>query len=228
MRKTIKLFCLSFTLLLSGAPGIVLAQSQIDEKSVLSRFGFVKENSQLSQSAWYELDQKARRALAQGDISQAESDWLSALKLAESNNNVYPGVVNCLIGLSMLYHAKNNYGESDRIYELAMRNMEGLVGRSSVEYAKQLPDLAWLYLKHGKPDKAEYILKQAVKTNETAFGSKSKQHMESLKEYADFLTSANRSSEASLLELQIKKIEEHLSESQKASQSDSGNSNDGN
>lgn len=226
MRQTIKLVFVSFTVIISSAA--VFAQSQLDERSVLDHFGFLKANAQLNQSTWYEFDQKARKALSSGDVSQAESDWKEAVKLAESGNNVYPGVVNCLIGLSALYHVKNSFGESDRVYELAMRNMEGLFGRGAPEYAKQLPDLAWLYVKHGKPDKAEYILKQATKTNETTYGSKSKQYLESLKEYAQFLNNENRSNEASLIELQIKKIDEHLTESQANSQMDPGSSSDGN
>ncbi len=218
MRAKISLYFLSGSVLLFGQFSQAWAQSE--EPSVLTRFGALKPNAVLSSKSWYQLDQKARKALNDGDISQAEQLWKEACAAAEASNNVYPGVVNCLIGISRLYHDKNNYGESDRVYELAMRNMEGLVGRSAPEYAKQLPDLAWLYLKHNKSDKAEYILKQAVKTNETTYGSKSSQYMESLKEYANFLNNQSRSNEASLLELQIKKIEEHINESTSNTQSD--------
>ncbi len=199
---------------------------ETDKRTVLNAFGFFKANSAQSKQAWFQLDQKARQALSEGDIAQSESYWKEAVSQAESSSNVYPGMVNCMIGLSMLYHSKNNFGESDRIYELAMRNMEGLVGRSSPDYAKQLPDLAWLYLKHGKPDKAEHILKQSAKINETAYGSKSKQYLESLREYADFMRSENRSNEVSLLELQIKKIEEHLAEVDANTQNDPSVSSD--
>jgi len=218
MRPKISLFLLSGSIILFSQ--INFAWAQTEDPSILTRFGALQATASLNNSLWYQLDQKARKALSEGDTAQAEQLWKEACAAAESSNNVYPGVVNCLIGISRLYHDKNNYGESDRVYELAMRNMEGLVGRSAPDYAKQLPDLAWLYLKHNKPDKAEYILKQAVKTNETAYGSKSNQYKDSLKEYANFLNSQNRSSEASLLELQIKKIEEHISETDQASQSD--------
>lgn len=230
MRAKISLYFLSGSVLLFGQFSQSCAQTE--DPSVLTRFGALKPNAVLSSKSWYQLDQKARKALSDGDISQAEQLWKEACAAAEASNNVYPGVVNCLIGISRLYHDKNNYGESDRVYELAMRNMEGLVGRSAPEYAKQLPDLAWLYLKHSKPDKAEYILKQAVRTNETTYGSKSSQYMESLKEYANFLNNQSRSNEASLLELQIKKIEEHINESNSNTQSDiqidQVNPNDGN
>lgn len=218
MRAKISLIFFSGSIFLLSLNTFAWAQSE--EPSVLTRFGALKANSALSNSLWYQLDQKARKSLSDGDIAQAEQLWKEACTSAESSNNVYPGVVNCLIGLSRLYHDKNNYGESDRVYELAMRNMEGLVGRSAPDYAKQLPDLAWLYLRHQKPDKAEYILKQAAKTNESTYGSKSSQYMESLKEYANFLNNQNRNNEASLLELQIKKIEEHISESKNNTQSD--------
>ncbi|MDX2107218.1 MAG: tetratricopeptide repeat protein [Candidatus Melainabacteria bacterium] len=232
MRPKISIFFLISSTIFHCLSSFDPVWAEIEDPSVLTRFGSLKPSAALNSKSWYQLDQKARKSLSEGDTSQAEQFWKDACAAAEASNNVYPGVVNCLIGISRLYHDKNNFGESDRVYELAMRNMEGLVGRSAPEYAKQLPDLAWLYLKHNKPDKAEYILKQAVKTNETAYGFKSVQCMESLREYANFLNNQNRSNEASLLELQIKKIEEHINESNNNTQSDiqidQASPNDGN
>lgn len=161
---------------------------------------------------WYQLDRRARKALKDGMNMQAESLWKQAVTKAESLGKIDPGVVTCLLGLSYVNHLNGNFGESERLYEYAMRDVEGTTGRESSQFIQYIPDLAWLYNEHGKPDKAEVLLKHALKVNERAFGAQSPRNADSLEQYAEFLRKLKRNTEARQYALRAKNIRNRLSQ----------------
>lgn len=166
--------------------------------------------SRAQSTDWNSLETAARAELAHGDLDKAEADFKTAIGQADSAGATEPGVVNCLCGLALVYHKRGNFPESERLYELAMRDMEGLVGPTSVRYADWMPDLAWLYNEHGKPDKAEVLFKNALQIRKRSLGDSDPSVASLLVQYAKFLRSNHRETEALVLESRAKMIYQKL------------------
>jgi tetratricopeptide (TPR) repeat protein len=139
----------------------------------------------------------AQTAFLQGDLAEAESKWRSALKSADQARAVEPGVVTCLVGLSRVYDKRGDTHEAERLYELAMRDMEALSGPNGVRFADFMPELAFMYEAHGSPDKAEVLFKRALAIKKAAFGANDSRVADGLDQYAVFLRKRGRLSEAS-------------------------------
>jgi tetratricopeptide (TPR) repeat protein len=162
--------------------------------------------AQCQSTDWTNLETSAQTALQQGDLDKAEANFKTALNLADRASAIEPGVVNSLCGLSLVNHKRGNFAESERLYELAMRDMEGLVGRTSVRFADWLPDLAWLYNEHGKAGKAEVLFKSALQIRETNLGDNAPSVGTLMSQYAKFLRENGRETEAIPLELRARSI----------------------
>lgn len=176
-------------------------------------YGGVTPTAAIAQSEWFINDQKARRSLLDDDLSQSETSFKQAIQKAETKGMYEPGVINSFCGLAFLHHKKSNTAESERLYEYAMRYLEGVSGgRDSARFADYLPDLAWLYNAHGKPDKAEVLLKSAAAIREKRFGEYSKEFEQSLKDYSVFLRKNGRDTEARQLDARMKLIQTHQTE----------------
>lgn len=155
---------------------------------------------------WNQLSSEAQAAFDRGDLSTAETKWTDALKQAESSKAIEPGVVTCLCKLALVNDKQKKSFEAERLYELAMRNMEGLAGPNSTRFADWMPDLAWMYQGHGRPDKSEVLFKRALKIKESAYGADDERVAEVLDGYARFLRKENRGTEASELEQRARTI----------------------
>ncbi len=169
-------------------------------------FGATAEPESADAKTWHDLDVAARKAMNEGRMDEAEQLWQSALKEAETRGMMGPGVINCLCGLSLLNHKRKNYPESERLYELAMRNAEGVFGGTSTKFADLMPDLAWLYCSHGRNDQAEILFKRALNIKETAYGANDSRVADSLTTYAKFLRATGRTTEAQDLEERARSI----------------------
>ncbi len=175
------------------------------------RFGGVSPST--PRSEWCLLDQSARRALLEDNLPQAETLFRQAIQKAESKAQYEPGVINSFCGLAFLNHKKGNAAESERLYEFAMRYLEGVSGgRDSALFSDYMADIAWLYNEHGKPDKSEVLLKHAIAIREHRYGHYSRELEASLKDYAEFLRRNSRDTEARHLDARIKLIHAHESE----------------
>jgi len=155
---------------------------------------------------WEQLNTEAQSAFNSGDLEGAESKWTEALKQAEASKAVEPGMVTCLCKLALVNDKRKNSFEAERLYELAMRTMEGLAGPNSTRFADWMPDLAWMYQGHGRPDKSEVLFKRALKIKESAYGADDERVAQALDDYARFLRKENRGTEASALEQRAKTI----------------------
>ena len=71
---------------------------------------------------WRQFEEKAQKAFQSDNDDEADKLWNEALKRAARENQIYPGIVDCLRGLALLNEKKGNYAEAERLYELAMRN----------------------------------------------------------------------------------------------------------
>lgn len=167
-------------------------------------------------SGWQDLDSGARALMKEGRLAEAESQWKEAIALAETDKEIDPGVVDCLIGLSGLYDKRGNAAESERLFELAMRTVEGVKGSDSAAYADRLPALAALYRKHGKSWHSELLFQRLIKIRESVSGKNSPEAASALEMYSQFLSSEGRQAEAAKMSEKAHTIRDSLSDGQSA------------
>jgi tetratricopeptide (TPR) repeat protein len=161
-----------------------------------------------AEPAWRTTYKQGLDAFKRGDLSEAEHLYTDATSKAEgaSPPQIEPGVVTCLIAIAYIYDKRGDYKESERLYELAMRDMEGLVGRGSPRYLAYLADLGDLYNKHGRPDQAEVTFNQLTQGFEHADPPNNIKLAESLERYAKFLRRCDRALEAAIPERRAKTL----------------------
>lgn len=163
---------------------------------------------------WQDLDANARAAMREGRLADAETRWKEAIASAESEKEINPGVVDCLIGLAWLYDKRGDTAESERLYELAMRTVEGIKGGDSAAYADRLPDLATLYRRHGKSWHSDLLYQRLIKIRENTGGKNSPELATALEMYSRFLQSEGRQAEAAKVGERAHTIRDSLSDVQ--------------
>ena len=163
-------------------------------------------------SGWQDLDAGARSLMKEGRLSEAESQWKEAIARAETDKELDPGVVDCLIGLSGLYDKRGDVAESERLYEVAMRTVEGVKGGDSAAYADRLPALAALYRKHGKSWHSDLLLLRLIKIRENVSGKNSPEAASALEMYSRFLAQEGRHAEATKMSERAHTIRDSLTD----------------
>lgn len=159
-----------------------------------------------AQGSWEAAATEAKAAFGQRAYAQAQAKWEEALKQAETSHDVDPGVITCLTNLALVNDKQGKALEAERLLELSMRTLEGMVGPTSPRFADSMPDLAWLYESHGKLDKAEVLFKRAIEIKQRAYGKDDARVAESLDDYARFLRKESRGTEASEIEERARNI----------------------
>lgn len=162
------------------------------------------------EDAWAKLDKSAQRAFAQKDYTEAERLWKEAILEAEKANQIEPGIVNCFIGLAGVNDKQGNFEHSEYLYEMAMRNMEGLVGTASQRYIDYIPELAALYHRHNKDDRAEFLYQKVIKARQANASQNPEKLAEVQEMYANFLRDLNHIEEAAVYETQAANIRTHI------------------
>lgn len=165
-------------------------------------------------SGWQEMHAGARAAMQEGRLAEAEQQWKEAIARAETDKEIDPGVVDCLIGLAGLYDKRGDVAESERLYELAMRTVEGVKGGDSAEYADRLPDLASLYCRHGKSWHSDLLYQRLIKIREKTKGKNSPEAASALEMYSRFLASEGRQAEATKMSEKAHTIRDSITEEQ--------------
>ncbi len=179
--------------------------------AVDTTFGAVPEPEPFSNAQeWWKKDHEARLLLKSGDLNQAKLAFEAAVKIAEKNTNMDPGLVNSLAGLALLEHKRGHIFESERLYELAMRYEEGFAGPNSEKFAAFLPDLAWLYQWHGNTGQAELLYKRAIATIASKNQEDDPKLCQFLMHYKAFLTQCGRTSEAEKIAVQLRRIDSKI------------------
>jgi tetratricopeptide (TPR) repeat protein len=174
-------------------------------------FVTIAKAEQTDIASWSTVAKVAHKKLSDGDLVDANKDYQQALLLAENQQQIDPGVVTCLSNLSLIQHKLGHFDESERLYELCMRNLEALYGPTNPKFIDWMTDLAWLYDEHGKQDKAEVLLKRVLNTRETLYGKDDPAVATSLDTYAKFLRHHQRNSEAAILETRAVSIRDKQS-----------------
>lgn len=159
-----------------------------------------------TEAGWQALAHQAELDFKQGQLERAEQTWRAALKEADDAKCIAPGTVDCLRGLAFVNERRGNRGEAERIYELAMRNLEAVAGRDSPQFADWLPDLAMMYDAHGHPEKAEVLFLHALRVKERVYGVNDPRLADTLDGYARFLRKNARPIEANAAESRAEKL----------------------
>jgi tetratricopeptide (TPR) repeat protein len=165
----------------------------------------------LALTTWQDYDDAARQSFKRGDLAEAESDWRESLRLAELGSNVEPGMVTALTGLALVNEQQGHYSESERLYELAMRNLEQALGRQSAQFAAYMPNLGYVYQKHGKTQQAEDLFTEFLATTEKVYGKVSPEMANAFDAYAEYLKRAGRHVESANASQQARNIRSKLS-----------------
>lgn len=163
-------------------------------------------------SDWLKLEKSARDKLSEGQFDEAERGFKEAISKAEALNMVSPGVINSLMGLAFALDRQGNQAESERLYELAMRNAESVFGPSATRFGYYMPDLAWLYHWHGKDSQAETLFLRAISLEEASSRIETPNLIELLKEYQQFLKECGRTSESEKIGHRVEHIKAKLAE----------------
>ena len=159
-------------------------------------FLFCLSLSPVAAESWQEVYDQATEALDRGDLSGAKEKCEAALKLADQAHQMEPGVVTCFTKLALVNERLGNPAEAERLYELAMRTLEGVAGRESVRFADFLPDLGYMYQAHHKPAKGEVLFKKAVEIKAKVLGENDSRVADAWDDYGHFLVKENRNVEA--------------------------------
>jgi len=147
-------------------------------------------------AGWQQADANARVLMKEGRLAEAEAKWKEAIAQAETDKQMDPGLVDCLIGLAGLYDRRGDNSESERLYELAMRTVEGVKGGDSADYANRLPDLAAMYRRHGKSWHSDLLFQRLIKIRENTRGKNSSETAAACEMYGRFLGTEGRQAEA--------------------------------
>lgn len=155
---------------------------------------------------WQLADKRGRELVESGNLSGAGAAFSEALALAEKAGEISPGIINSLLGLTLVAEKEGKSAEAERLYELAMRYGESRFGPDSPSFAALMPELAWLYHLHGKDDKGEVLFKRAIKIFQVTYGE---DRMEAglLREYKRFLSECGRHAEAEAVEHRLSRFD---------------------
>jgi tetratricopeptide (TPR) repeat protein len=171
-------------------------------------------------AGWQQADANARAFMKEERLAEAEAQWKEAIARAETDKQIDPGLVDCLIGLSGLYDRRGDTAESERLYELAMRTVEGVKGADSAAYADRLPALAAMYRRHGKSWHADLLFQRVIKIRENTKGKNSPEVASACEMYGRFLLSEGRQAEADKMSEKAHTIRDLLRESGRDSAAD--------
>lgn len=172
-------------------------------------------------NGWQQADANARALMKEERLAEAEAQWKEAIARAETDKQMDPGLVDCLIGLAGLYDKRGDAGESERLYELAMRTVEGVKGGDSAAYADRLPGLAAMYKRHGKSWHSDLLFQRLIKIRENTKGKNSSEVASACDLYGRFLASEGRQAEADKMNEKAHTIRDLLRESGKETGRDS-------
>ena len=164
-------------------------------------------------AGWQEADANARAFMKEERFAEAEAQWKEGISRAETDKQMDPGLVDCLIGLAGLYDKRGDVAESERLYELAMRTVEGVKGGDSAAYADRLPGLAALYRRHAKSWHADLLFQRLIKIRENTKGKNSSEVAAACDLYGRFLAAEGRQAEADKVSEKAHTIRDSLRES---------------
>ena len=121
-------------------------------------------------TAWEKYNKAGMKAYRQGQYAEAEKQWVSALKEAETFGPQDPRLATSLNNLAALYKAQGKYAEAEPLHLRALAIREKVLGPEHPQVATSLNNLAELYRTQGKYAQAEPLYKRSLAIKEKVLG----------------------------------------------------------
>lgn len=121
-------------------------------------------------AAWEGLINSGRNALQQGNFSEAERQFESALEAAESFPSGDARLGKSFNNLAAVYYAQEDYARAEPLMRRALAELRETLGPEDTEVAQTMKNLAALYYLQGNRGEAEALLKQALVILEQVHG----------------------------------------------------------
>lgn len=121
-------------------------------------------------AAWEGLINAGRNALQQGNFSEAERQFESALEAAEGFPSGDARLGKSFNNLAAVYYAQEDYARAEPLMRRALGELRETLGPDDTEVAQTMKNLAALYYLQGNRAEAEALLKQALEILEQVHG----------------------------------------------------------
>lgn len=160
-----------------------------------------------SSKRWQDLDEAGNYALMTGNLSDAEYQFLQAMKLAEKSGDLKnPAYCDVLSGLASVKEKQNKYGDAENFYKQALELIEKNEGPNAASLAPVLLKLGRLFRETDRLKEAEAMHNRAVEIVEHTFGNDDPHLAECLSEHAKTKRKLGLESEAKEMEARAEKI----------------------
>ncbi|MCU0936760.1 MAG: tetratricopeptide repeat protein [Gammaproteobacteria bacterium] len=157
-----------------------------------------------AEERWNNLNVAATRALAQGQLAQAERLYVAALEEAQTLGAEDPRLAAALNNLGVLYVRAQQFERADELYRKALEVRQKALGPSHPQVGQSLSNLAYLRQAEGKLEESESFAKRAVALLEGALGAEDPALVSPLTQYAGLLRATKREREAEKVEERLK------------------------
>jgi tetratricopeptide (TPR) repeat protein len=154
-----------------------------------------------------DLNGLAQLYIAQKRYSEAKQCLIRALKIYESTYHAQNVLtINTVASLASVEANLGHVPEATKLYREALADAQEIVGPNSMETARILNGLAFLYFQQGQLDKASTFYEWAIASTEQAFGTKDPLLAACLKDYAQVLRGLDKNTKASEIEQRAGRI----------------------
>jgi tetratricopeptide (TPR) repeat protein len=173
-------------------------------------------NYQEELSSWKKKIEEANRAYSKRRYSQAEVQFLDALKQAESwpevedkseQTELQSALSKSLNNLAAIFHAQGKYAMAEEIYIRSLAIKKALFGEESLDYALNLQNLAACYSAKGRYDEAEKLFTESLAIRERLLGKDHPELSTTLRNFALLLKKIGRHEDATSMEARATNLE---------------------
>ncbi len=154
-----------------------------------------------------DLNGLAQLYIVQKRYSEAKQCLVRALKIYESTYHAQNVLtINTVASLASVEANLGHVPEATKLYREALADAQEIVGPNSMETARILNGLAFLYFQQGQLDKASTFYEWAIASTEQAVGTKDPLLAACLKDYAQVLRGLDKNAKASEIEQRAGRI----------------------
>jgi tetratricopeptide (TPR) repeat protein len=166
-------------------------------------------NYQEELATWKTKVEEANSAYNRRRYSQAEVQFVNALKQAESwpvvedgneQRELQSALSKSLNNLAAIYHAQGKFAMAEEIYTRSLGLKKELFGEESVDYALNLQNLAACYSAKGRYDEAEKMFSESLSIRERILGKDHPELTTTLRNFALLLKKLGRHEDATSME----------------------------
>lgn len=142
---------------------------------------------------WYIYRAAAERESDFGNIDAAEKLWLSALEEAEDLPMSDARLTVTLESLAEIYFGRNDYLKSAAVCRRICKIYEDALGQTHADVGTICCNLALIYYRWGRFDRAEKFYRQSISILVPVYGNEDPRMVKLLKEFSDFLIEVEES-----------------------------------